>query len=256
MPPPLSPSHSNPCNAPALRRLLLLLGLSLKPYFNDTATVDAALNPSTLPFDSAKKKRSGPKKYSPDGNIALGLTPGPGPDPTLAPSPTHATPSSSIEPLAKKHRGRPLASGRSKWTLSVCSPFLFHSHRYFLYSFFLGIGGTGFTPHLFLICACVGTSMGSGRRKKTEIKYFSSAPHRVLHGDAGVGCYLWCCRGEGLRGENKVQTLQGGANFFAPGYTKGDGLGAEIVGTFVLVYTFSHCPMDLLGGTLFRFKSK
>ncbi|TKY47522.1 aquaporin PIP-type 7a [Spatholobus suberectus] len=29
----------------------------------------------------------------------------------------------------------------------------------------------------------------------------------------------------------------GGANFVAPGYTKGDGLGAEIVGTFILVYT-------------------
>jgi len=29
----------------------------------------------------------------------------------------------------------------------------------------------------------------------------------------------------------------GGANSVAPGYTKGDGLGAEIVGTFVLVYT-------------------
>ncbi|RRT54503.1 hypothetical protein BHE74_00049306 [Ensete ventricosum] len=29
----------------------------------------------------------------------------------------------------------------------------------------------------------------------------------------------------------------GGANVVAPGYTKGDGLGAEIVGTFILVYT-------------------
>jgi len=32
-------------------------------------------------------------------------------------------------------------------------------------------------------------------------------------------------------------TVGGGANFVNPGYTKGDGLGAEIVGTFVLVYT-------------------
>ncbi|KAJ6823465.1 putative aquaporin PIP1-2 [Iris pallida] len=32
-------------------------------------------------------------------------------------------------------------------------------------------------------------------------------------------------------------TQGGGANVVAPGYTKGDGLGAEIVGTFVLVYT-------------------
>ncbi|WZZ84189.1 hypothetical protein YC2023_104761 [Brassica napus] len=33
------------------------------------------------------------------------------------------------------------------------------------------------------------------------------------------------------------QTLGGGANTVAPGYTKGSGLGAEIIGTFVLVYT-------------------
>ncbi|CAH2039304.1 unnamed protein product [Thlaspi arvense] len=33
------------------------------------------------------------------------------------------------------------------------------------------------------------------------------------------------------------QTLGGGANSVAHGYTKGSGLGAEIIGTFVLVYT-------------------
>ncbi|KAF3787942.1 putative aquaporin [Nymphaea thermarum] len=33
------------------------------------------------------------------------------------------------------------------------------------------------------------------------------------------------------------ETNGGGANVVNPGYTKGDGLGAEIVGTFVLVYT-------------------
>ncbi|MBO8589943.1 aquaporin, partial [Staphylococcus aureus] len=33
------------------------------------------------------------------------------------------------------------------------------------------------------------------------------------------------------------QMLGGGANSVNHGYTKGDGLGAEIVGTFVLVYT-------------------
>ncbi|MCL8600320.1 aquaporin [Proteus mirabilis] len=35
----------------------------------------------------------------------------------------------------------------------------------------------------------------------------------------------------------QYQLHNGGANFVAHGYTKGDGLGAEIVGTFVLVYT-------------------
>ncbi|KAK4385354.1 UNVERIFIED_CONTAM: putative aquaporin PIP1-5 [Sesamum angustifolium] len=44
----------------------------------------------------------------------------------------------------------------------------------------------------------------------------------------------WC--GEGF-GKTLYQTKGGGANVVAHGYTKGDGLGAEIVGTFVLVYT-------------------
>ncbi|KAL2517153.1 putative aquaporin PIP1-4 [Abeliophyllum distichum] len=37
--------------------------------------------------------------------------------------------------------------------------------------------------------------------------------------------------------EGPYQRLQGGANIVQHGYTKGDGLGAEIVGTFILVYT-------------------
>ncbi|GFY84517.1 plasma membrane intrinsic protein 1C [Actinidia rufa] len=43
--------------------------------------------------------------------------------------------------------------------------------------------------------------------------------------------------------KTRYETLGGGANVIAHGYTKGDGLGAEIVGTFVLVYTvFSSLP--------------
>lgn len=53
------------------------------------------------------------------------------------------------------------------------------------------------------------------------------------------------------------ERLNGGANFVNHGYTKGDGLGAEIIGTFVLVYTVfsatdakrnardSHVPVSL-----------
>lgn len=33
------------------------------------------------------------------------------------------------------------------------------------------------------------------------------------------------------------ESTGGGANVVAHGYTKGDGLGAEIIGTFILVYT-------------------
>nr|KAJ0225954.1 hypothetical protein LSAT_V11C100027320 [Lactuca sativa] len=42
---------------------------------------------------------------------------------------------------------------------------------------------------------------------------------------------------KGFQGDARYTTLGGGANVVAHGYTKGDGLGAEIVGTFVLVYT-------------------
>ncbi|CAI0429422.1 unnamed protein product [Linum tenue] len=42
---------------------------------------------------------------------------------------------------------------------------------------------------------------------------------------------------KGFKGKQPFQLLGGDANSVAGGYTKGDGLGAEIVGTFVLVYT-------------------
>ncbi|XP_022745952.1 probable aquaporin PIP-type 7a [Durio zibethinus] len=42
---------------------------------------------------------------------------------------------------------------------------------------------------------------------------------------------------KGFMGKQRYGVLGGGANFVAHGYTKGDGLGAEIIGTFVLVYT-------------------
>lgn len=42
---------------------------------------------------------------------------------------------------------------------------------------------------------------------------------------------------KGFEGNAKYELLGGGANSVNSGYTKGDGLGAEIIGTFVLVYT-------------------
>ncbi|KAG2681125.1 hypothetical protein I3760_11G130200 [Carya illinoinensis] len=42
---------------------------------------------------------------------------------------------------------------------------------------------------------------------------------------------------KGFEKSYNFERLNGGANFVNHGYTKGDGLGAEIVGTFVLVYT-------------------
>lgn len=63
---------------------------------------------------------------------------------------------------------------------------------------------------------------------------------------------------KGFMGKHQFTTLGGGANVVAHGYTKGSGLGAEIIGTFVLVYTVfsatdakrsardSHVPVCLL----------
>ena len=42
---------------------------------------------------------------------------------------------------------------------------------------------------------------------------------------------------KGFESNTRYELLGGGANVVNHGYTKGDGLGAEIVGTFVLVYT-------------------
>ena len=71
---------------------------------NNNNTCEAALKPCALGVgssESSKKKRGRPRKYSPDGNIALGLVP------------NHAA-ASSAEPPAKKHRGRPPGSGKKQ----------------------------------------------------------------------------------------------------------------------------------------------
>ncbi|RDX69185.1 AT-hook motif nuclear-localized protein 13, partial [Mucuna pruriens] len=80
------------------------------------------------PCALAKKKRGRPRKYSPDGNIALGL------------APTHVSPppagdsagTASAEGPAKKHRGRPPGSGKKQLDA-------------------LGAGGVGFTPHVIMV---------------------------------------------------------------------------------------------------------
>lgn len=52
-------------------------------------------------------------------------------------------------------------------------------------------------------------------------------------------CLGAICGAGVVKGFHKTlyMTEGGGANAVNPGYTKGDGLGAEIIGTFVLVYT-------------------
>ncbi|XP_057978056.1 AT-hook motif nuclear-localized protein 13 [Malania oleifera] len=79
---------------------------------------------------SGKKKRGRPRKYAPDGNIALGLAP------TPISSAGHGDSGSapSSEPPAKRHRGRPPGSGKKQLDA-------------------LGAPGVGFTPHVIMVKA-------------------------------------------------------------------------------------------------------
>jgi hypothetical protein len=69
---------------------------------------------------AGKKKRGWPRKYSPDGNIALGLAPTPISASSAANhgEPASASagsgPASMSEPTLKKHRGRPPGSGKKQ----------------------------------------------------------------------------------------------------------------------------------------------
>lgn len=91
-----------------------------------SATHDGPSSPSTL----GKKKRGRPRKYSPDGNIALGLAPVS--SPVAATSAASAGDSGNADAPPKKHRGRPPGSGKKQLDA-------------------LGAGGTGFTPHVILV---------------------------------------------------------------------------------------------------------
>jgi len=71
-------------------------------------THDGPSSPSTL----GKKKRGRPRKYSPDGNIALGLAPVS--SPVAATSAASAGDSGNADAPPKKHRGRPPGSGKKQ----------------------------------------------------------------------------------------------------------------------------------------------
>ncbi|MCI18345.1 putative DNA-binding protein ESCAROLA-like, partial [Trifolium medium] len=111
--------------APATARFPFSSSQQSEPF---SVTHDA---PPSSPSTLAKKKRGRPRKYSPDGNIALGLAP------TRVSSPAAATSASAgdsgnADAPPKKHRGRPPGSGKKQLDA-------------------LGAGGTGFTPHVIVV---------------------------------------------------------------------------------------------------------
>uniref|UniRef100_A0A5B7AKM6 AT-hook motif nuclear-localized protein n=1 Tax=Davidia involucrata TaxID=16924 RepID=A0A5B7AKM6_DAVIN len=108
---------------------------SLNSPFGD-GSESSGLRPGGFSIEPARKKRGRPRKYSPDGNIALGLAPTPA---VHVPSVGHAdstgggsgTPSSDP---AKRSRGRPPGAGKKQLDA-------------------LGSSGVGFTPHVILVNA-------------------------------------------------------------------------------------------------------
>ncbi|TKY44461.1 aquaporin PIP2-5 [Spatholobus suberectus] len=76
-----------------------------------------------------------------------------------------------------------------------------------------------------------------GYKHQTDLKdhgVFDPSYH--VHGGSVLGGYLWSWVGQGLQ-KAYFDRYGGGANSLADGYSTGTGLGAEIIGTFVLVYT-------------------
>lgn len=110
-----------------------MMGSSSKPSESpNAASYDGSqseLRTGGFNIDSGKKKRGRPRKYSPDGNIALGLSPTPI---TSSALPGDSAGMNSPDPRPKKNRGRPPGTGKRQMDA-------------------LGTGGVGFTPHVILV---------------------------------------------------------------------------------------------------------
>lgn len=92
-----------------------MMGSASKPSESpNTASYDGShseLRTGGFNIDSGKKKRGRPRKYSPDGNIALGLAPT-----TITNSavPGDSSGMNSSDPRPKKNRGRPPGTGKKQ----------------------------------------------------------------------------------------------------------------------------------------------
>lgn len=83
-------------------------------------------------IDSGKKKRGRPRKYSPDGNIALGLSPTPV---TSSAAPGDSAGMHSADPRPKKNRGRPPGTGKKQMDALGSLLYAFPTSCLFLFSF-------------------------------------------------------------------------------------------------------------------------
>ncbi|KAG6633645.1 hypothetical protein CIPAW_12G062600 [Carya illinoinensis] len=129
-------TSNNNSNAPIMistTRFPFNSAVSAKPLdsFNSSNNNNNA-GPIDTSSAAAKKKRGRPRKYSPDGNIALGLAPTPISSSSVANHGDSGSTMPSSEPPLKKHRGRPPGSGKRQLDA-------------------LGAGGVGFTPHVIMV---------------------------------------------------------------------------------------------------------
>ncbi|XP_057850567.1 AT-hook motif nuclear-localized protein 10 isoform X2 [Cryptomeria japonica] len=119
---------------------------SSPPYHTDPSTaivahgINASMSTGLQRMEPGKRKRGRPRKYGPDGSMALALTP--------------ISSTSNFSPSEKRGRGRPPGSGKKQQLAA------------------LGSAGVGFTPHVITIA--------SGEDVASKIMSFSQQGPRAV----------------------------------------------------------------------------
>lgn len=157
---PASPAPPPGLHAPSPMRPATVMGVGSNashqfpsPYATD---MGSGIGPHPIPLsmhmginmgmafpraEPVKRKRGRPRKYGPDGSMALALTP-------------HSALAGPVSPSPKRGRGRPPGSGRKQQLAA------------------LGTAGVGFTPHVITIAA--------GEDVATKIMSFSQQGPRAV----------------------------------------------------------------------------